>query len=473
LDKSPRDIKTYVRDALADEPMRAAVAHASDTSVESRNRIVEQIPYWDLLRQKVRSIKKDVLEHLDKYLLEFEANCTANGIKVHWARDAAAARKIILSIARSCGARNVVKSKSLTTEEIGLNGFLAENGVDPVETDLGEYIVQLLGQIPSHLVAPALHLSRQDIGRVFAEKLGVEYTEDPGELTGIARVQLRKKFLAADMGISGANFGIAGAGCICVVENECNARLSISLPKVHVALMGIEKLLPDMASLPYFLKLLPVSATGQKASSYVNIVGGPADEGSKEGPREVHVVLLDNGRSRILGDAQLRETLMCMRCGACLNICPVYRQIGGHAYGWVYMGPIGAALIPQYLGVDEGRYAPSLSTLCCACREMCPLEIDIPRHLLKLRNRVVCAHKSGFVERIGIRLWAFAARHPLIYRFVTWFPGKFQKILPYPRAFAVPGYTGRRAIGRFDSKGFAKRFSRLSKSLKMSEVNEK
>jgi len=454
--------------------MRAAVAHASDTSVESRNRIVDQIPYWDLLRRKVRSIKKDVLEHLDERLVEFESNCTANGIKVHWARDAESARRIILSVAQGCGARNIVKSKSLTTEEIGLNAFLAENDIDPVETDLGEYIVQLLGQIPSHLVAPALHLSRQDIGRVFADKLGVDYTEDPGELTEIARVQLRKKFLAADMGISGANFGIASAGCICVVENECNARLTVSLPKVHLAVMGIEKLLPDMAALPYFLKLLPVSATGQKASTYVNIIGGPADPDASEGPREVHVVLLDNGRSRILGDAQLRETLMCMRCGACLNTCPVYRQIGGHAYGWVYMGPIGAALIPQFLGTDEGRCAPSLSTLCGACREMCPMEIDIPRHLLKLRSDVVAARRTGLIERIGMKLWAFAARHPLIYRFVTWFPGKFQKLLPYPRAFAVPGYTGRRAIGRFDSKGFAKRFAKYERQREeLAEVKEK
>ena len=463
MDKTPRKIKKYVRDALADGPMRTAVANAAETSVASRDKVAGQIPYWELVRQKVRSLKRGVLEHLDEYLVEFEANCKANGITVHWARDAAAAREIVGAIARECGATMVVKSKSLTTEEIGLNDFLAENGIEPIETDLGECIVQLLGQIPSHLVAPALHLSRQDIGRVFQDKLGVEYTEDPAELTEIARVHLREKFLSAKMGISGANFGIAREGCICVVENECNARLTISLPKVHVAVMGIEKLIPDMAALPYFLKLLPASATGQKASSYVNIIGGPGRPGSGEGPSEVHVVLLDNGRSRILGDGQLRETLMCMRCGACLNTCPVYRQIGGHAYGWVYMGPIGSALIPQYLGEDEGRYAPSLSTLCGACREICPLEINIPRHLLKLRNLVVRAKCSGFFERMAMKLWAFAAARPRLYRFVTWFPGKLQMLLPGKRAFAAPGYTGRRAIGRFDSKGFAKRFREMDK----------
>jgi len=463
MEKTPKKLKKYVRDALADVPMRTAVANAARTSKASRDKIAGQIPYWDLVRQKVRSFKRDVLEHLDEYLLKFEANCQANGITVHWARDAAAAREIVGTIARDCGVSTVVKSKSLTTEEIDLNAYLAAAGVEPVETDLGEYIVQLLGQIPSHLVAPALHLSRQDIGRVFQDKLGVEYTEDPAELTEIARVHLREKFLTADMGISGANFGIAGSGCICVVENECNARLTISLPKVHVAVMGIEKLIPDLAALPYFLKLLPASATGQKASSYVNIIGGPGRRGSDEGPREVHVVLLDNGRSRILGDGQLRETLMCMRCGACLNSCPVYREIGGHAYGWVYMGPIGSALIPQYLGEAEGCHAPSLSTLCGACREICPLEINIPRHLLKLRNKVVRAKKSGFFERMAMKLWAFAAARPLVYRFVTWFPGKLQMLLPGKRAFAAPGYTGRRAIGRFDSKGFAKRFREMEK----------
>jgi L-lactate dehydrogenase complex protein LldF len=230
-----------------------------------------------------------------------------------------------------------------------------------------------------------------------------------------------------------------------------------------VAVMGIEKLIPDMAALPYFLKLLPASATGQKTSSYVNIIGGAGRDGGGEGPEEVHVVLLDNGRSRILGDGQLRETLMCMRCGACLNSCPVYRQIGGHAYGWVYMGPIGSTLIPQYLGEEEGCYAPSLSTLCGACREICPLEINIPRHLLKLRNKVVRAKQSGFFERVAMKLWAFAAARPRLYRFVTWFPGKFQMLLPGKRAFAAPGYTGRRAIGRFDSKGFAKRFREMDK----------
>ncbi len=466
MEKTPRKIKTYVRDALGDLPMRRAVSNAAVTSKASRDQQAARIPYWELVRQKVRSFKKDVLEHLDEYLVEFESNCQANGIKVHWARDAASAREIIGKIARDCGAKTVVKSKSLNTEEIELNSYLADNGVDPVETDLCEYIVQLLGQIPSHLVAPALHLSRQDIGRLFHEKLGGEYTEDPGELTEIARIHLREKFLTADMGISGANFGIADSGCVCVVENECNARLTISLPKVHVAVMGIEKLIPNLAALPYFLKLLPVSATGQRASSYVNIIGGPGRDGAGEGPQEVHIVLLDNGRSKILGDAQLRETLMCMRCGACLNTCPVYREIGGHAYGWVYMGPIGSALIPQFLGEKEGCYAPSLSTLCGACREICPLEINIPRHLLKLRNKVVLAKRSGFFERIGIKLWAFAAARPRLYRFVTWFPGKLQMLLPGKRAFAAPGYTGRRAIGRFDSKGFAKRFRAMERNNK-------
>jgi L-lactate dehydrogenase complex protein LldF len=403
--------------------------------------------------------KRQIMEHLDQHLQTFEAECTRNGMIVHWARDAAEAREIVLKIAQDNGVRTVVKSKSLTTEEIHLNKFLIERGIETLETDLGEYIVQLLDQIPSHLTAPALHLTRKDVGKVFHEKLGVPYTEVPTELLAIARAKLREKFLAADMGISGVNFGIADSGCCVVVENESNARLSIGVPKIHVAVMGIEKLVPSFEELPIFLKLLPASATGQKQTVYVNIVGGLQRKISGEGPEQVHVVLLDNGRSKILADPQLRETLFCIRCGACLNTCPIYQQIGGHAYGWVYMGPIGATLIPQYLGTHEGRYAPFISSLCGACKQICPMRIDIPHHLLKLRSRVVNAGESMAVERIGIRAWAFLANHPMLYRFATWFPGRFQKL--FKGAFPAPGYSSERALGRFDDKGFRKRFLEL------------
>jgi L-lactate dehydrogenase complex protein LldF len=456
--------KTYIKAALKDNALRDAVDKATQTALQKRAEKVEQNPFWEELRKLGHAAKRQIMEHLDQHLQTFEAECTKNGMIVHWAQDAAEARAIVLKIAQDNGVRTVVKSKSLTTEEIHLNKFLIGLGIETLETDLGEYIVQLLDQIPSHLTAPALHLTRKDVGKVFHEKLGVPYTEVPTELLAIARAKLREKFLAADMGISGVNFGIADSGCCVVVENESNARLSIGVPKIHVAVMGIEKLIPSFNELPIFLKLLPASATGQKQTVYVNIVGGLQRKISGEGPEQVHVVLLDNGRSKILADPQLRETLFCIRCGACLNTCPIYQQVGGHAYGWVYMGPIGATLIPQYLGAHEGRYAPFISSLCGACKQICPMRIDIPHHLLKLRSRVVNAGESMMVERIGIGAWAFLAKHPMLYRFATWFPGRFQKLLK--GSFPAPGYNTERALGRFDDKGFRKRFLELEKKAK-------
>lgn len=458
MGRSTLRVKENIRQALGDDLLRAAVRKATATAVDSRQRVMEVTPYWELLRRRLHGYKKEVIEHLDEYLEIFEARCLKNGIQVHWAVDAAEARGIILDLAGKNSVRKVVKSKSLTTEEIKLNRALAGAGIEAVETDLGEYIVQLEGEVPSHLIMPAMHLSRRDIGRLFQKKLGIPYTDEPTELLTVARNTLRRHFLSADMGISGVNFAVAGEGCFVIVENEANAHLTITLPRVHVGVMGIEKLIPSLESLPYFLKILAPSATGQKSSTYVNIVGGPQRRRYGEGPEEVHLVLLDNGRSRILRDPRLREVLFCIRCGACLNICPVFRQIGGHAYGWVYMGPIGATLIPQFLGEAEGRHAPFMSSLCCACFEICPVRINIPDHLLTLRNRVVEAGKSGTIERIVMKSWAFLARHPRLYRLATWFPGRLQRLLPKGKAIPAPGFTGERSPGRFDAKGFRKRY---------------
>jgi len=463
MNLTPKSTKQYIHNALHDERLRNAVDKATQTSLTKSKSIKEQIPYWPNLRYRAHSIKKQVMENLDQYLEQFENNCLANGIHVHWAVDAEQARHIILQIARDKQAKTIVKSKSLTTEELHLNDFLIANGLETLETDLGEYIVQLMGQIPSHLTAPALHLNRQHIRKLFHEKLGAPYTEEPTELLTIAREKLRAKFLAADIGISGVNFAVAEAGAVCVIENEANARLTVGLPKTHIAVMGIEKLVPGFKELATFLKLLAPSATGQKASVYVNIIGGAPYNKLHEGPQEMHVVILDNGRSRILADPQLRETLFCIRCGACLNICPVSQQVGGHAYGGVYMGPIGAALIPQYLGEKEGRYAPFVSSLCCACFENCPVRINIPHHMLKLRNRVVDKGYSLKAEKFVIAAWAFLAKHPRLYRFATWFPGKFQLLLPKGAAFPAPGYFRQRALGIFDPKGFRKRFMQSQK----------
>ena len=465
MDLTPAKIKKYTKEALHDDRLRKAVDKATETSVQSRQKVVDQIPYWQDLRDKAHSIKKEVVENLDTYLEMFEANCKQNGIQVRWASDAEEARQIIAEIAQKRGVKNIVKSKSLTTEEIHLNDYLQKQDIEVLETDLGEYIVQLMGQIPSHLIIPAMHLSRKDIGKLFHEKLGVEYTEDPTALLKIARAKLREKFLNADMGITGVNFAIADPGCICIVENESNAHHTLSLPKTHVAVMGIEKLLPNLDALPYFLKLLAPGATGQKASTFVNIIGGPGQKKYGEGSEELTIILLDNGRSKILQDPQLRETLFCIRCGACLNICPIYQQVGGHAYGWVYMGPIGATLIPQYLSKEEGKVAPFLSSLCGACHDVCPLKINLPLHLLKLRNQMVEANQSNLIEKMGMSIHSYLSRHPVLYRIATWFPGKFQQLLPKEKSFPVIGYTKDRALGQFDSKGFRNRFKELEKTL--------
>jgi len=458
MELTPLKTKKYIHKALLDPQLKAAVDKATQTSLSKRQDKVDRIPYWEDLRLKANAIKREVIENLDTYLTQFEQQARANGVHVHWAQDGEQARNIILDLARKRDVKSIVKSKSLTTEEIHLNDFLIENGIETLETDLGEYIVQLMGQIPSHLTAPALHLTRVEIGKLFQEKLGIPYSEDPDELLAVARRTLRDKFLNADMGISGVNFAIASAGSVCVIENEANARLTVGLPKIHVAVMGLEKVLPDLNALPYFLRLLPASATGQMASVYVNLIAGPSRAKYGEGPEEMHVVLLDNGRSKILADPQLRETLFCIRCGACLNVCPIYQQVGGHAYGWVYMGPIGATLIPQYLGEKEGHISPFLSSLCGACHEICPVRINLPHHLLKLRNRVVETGNSPWFWVLGIRAWAFLAKRPGLYRFATWFPGKMQQLLPRETAFPAPGYTRKRALARFDRLGFRKRF---------------
>lgn len=409
----PSHLKKNIRSALKDRNLREAVARATATSVAKRARIVDQTPHWESLRAEAARIKRDVVDRLDEHLEAFEAACARTGIQVHWARNATEACARVLEVLRGRGVTEVVKSKSMVTEEIGLNAFLEAHGIASLETDLGEYIVQLAGEMPSHLTAPALHMSRRDIGRLFAEKLGTAYTENPESLTAVARERLRDRFLSAGAGISGVNFGLAREGGFVVVENECNAALTMHLPLIHVAVMGLERLIPSLEDLPVFLKLLPASATGQAMTSYVHCIQGPRDN------REVHVILVDNGRTRILADPDQRELLHCIRCGACLNGCPVYQRLGGHAYGWVYPGPIGAALIPLYLGLDEGRDLPFASSLCGACLDMCPVRIDLPRHLLRLRSDVVAAGMAPAAERLAVKAWSFAATRPRIYRILA------------------------------------------------------
>lgn len=428
------------RHALADEGLRRALARATDTIGERRAKAVQEIPDWEELREQARAVKAHTLARLDHYLSQFVENAERQGVVVHWARDHAEACSILGDLAAAAGAHPIAKSKSMVTEEIGLNRVLEERGLRPVETDLGEWIVQLAGEMPSHIIVPAIHKSRQQIAELFATKLKVDRTEDPGELTRIARRILREEFIHAGLGISGVNFAIAETGSILLLENEGNIRLTTSLPKVHVAVMGMEKLLPRLADLEVFLRLLPRSGTGQRLTTYQSLLTGAKRKPGDEGPESVHLLILDNGRSSMLRSELDRETLACIRCGACLNACPVYRHVGGHSYGSVYPGPIGAIVTPQLAGIGAAGELPFASSLCGACRDVCPVKIDIPRMLLRLRARAVSPPPGERVaprpwsERIGFRLWAWAmasaARYRLASRFARWLHGPMGRFGP-------------------------------------------
>ncbi len=375
--------------AVRDEQLRQALRRAGSGFDGTRREAIAEVTedVWEDWRQQARSIKEHTIAHLDYYLAMLERNVQAAGGQVHFARDAAQANAIVSEIARQQGVRTVTKSKSMVSEELGLNHVLEEQGVDVFETDLGEYIIQLAEETPSHLVAPALHKTRGQVAQLFAEQLGVPYSEDIEEMARIARVALRQKFLEADMGISGANFLVAETGSLVIITNEGNGRLCTSAPRIHVGLAGMEKVIPSLQDLAVFLRLLPRSATGQRITSYMSMVTGPRRADDEDGPEEFHLVIVDNGRSRLLRDPALRESLYCIRCGACLNVCPIYQRVGGHAYGWVYPGPIGSIVTPGLVGVAQAKDLPNASTLCGACRDACPVQINIPRMLLHLRHQ--------------------------------------------------------------------------------------
>jgi len=410
------------RAAVRDDVLRGALRKATDLFAERRGAAVADMSDWEELRERGRAIKAQTLARLDHYLEQFVAKAEALGVRVHWARDSREACRIVMDLAREKGASTVVKSKSMTTEEIGLNQAMEQAGLHPVETDLGEWIIQLAGEKPSHIIAPAIHKTKEQIADLFAEKLDVARTDDIQELTLTARGILRRSFAEADLGISGVNFAVAETGSILILENEGNIRMTTSLPRVHLAVMGIEKVIPEFADLEVFLRLLPRSGTGQHLSSYQSILTGPVGP-EAEGPRELHILLLDNGRSPMLDEPVTRQSLACIRCGACLNVCPVYKQVGGHAYGSVYPGPIGAVITPQLAGLDAARELPFASTLCGACRDACPVKIDIPALLLHLRSRIVtssaAARGERRAERLAFRAWAFVAQSPWRYRFAA------------------------------------------------------
>jgi L-lactate dehydrogenase complex protein LldF len=398
--------KAQADEALTNKPLQEALKRACTHIGRMRAKAFQDWPEGETLRTQAHQIKAKVMDHLEPYLDQLETSARALGVQVHRSADAADARRYILDLARSRGVSMVVKSKSMTTEEIGLNPELEKNQIEVWETDLGEFIVQLAGEPPSHIIAPAIHKSKEEIAELFSKKLGVPLYDTPEQLTMAAREFLREKYFQAGMGISGANFALADTGTLVIVENEGNARMSTTFPRLHVAVMGIEKVIPGWSELAVFLKLLARSATGQKLSTYMSFIQGPGRPSEEDGPEEVHLVLLDNGRSRILQDPELRPSLYCLRCGGCLNVCPVYQRIGGHAYGWVYSGPIGATLTPQYLGLLRAKDLPMASTLCGACAAVCPVRIPLPDLLLTLRERIQELGGATFFEKSFINLWA-------------------------------------------------------------------
>ena len=412
------DFKTASAKAAGDERLKLAVNNAVMRQYSGRSLALMQLPDADRLRTLAGQIKQHALDHLDYYLEQLKANVERNGGQVHFAADGADARRIILDLAQRANVKTAVKSKSMVSEEIDLLPAMERAGIETFESDLGEFIVQIGHDRPSHIVGPIIHKDRRSIAELFSQYFGTPYNDEPTALTMQARKFLRGKFRRADLGMTGGNFLVAETGQVCVVENEGNARQSITTPRVLVSLVGIEKIVPRLADLAVVLKLLARSSTGQHMTVYTSLFGGPRGAGESDGPEEFHLVLIDNGRSEILA-SDYRETLRCIRCGACLNACPVYRSIGGHAYGHVYSGPIGALITPLFQGLANFKELPQASSLCGACYEACPVKIDIPRHLINLRRDIVNQRLLGFWERTIYRLWAWSMLSPLRYAIVV------------------------------------------------------
>lgn len=410
--------KRRAAEALNDERLQTALGHLQERFVDERARALADLDDVPGLRAHATAIRDRVLAELDGYLQRFEWAARAAGTEVHWAEDADAVNRIVLEIAKRYGVRRVVKSKSMVSEECALNDALAAHGIGVTETDLGEYILQLAHEPPSHIVAPVVHKSKDQIAELFAHAHQAPIKSGIEELCREAREVLRPAFFEADMGISGANFLVAETGSVVMVTNEGNGRLVTTLPRVHVAVTGIEKIVPTLEDLAVLLRLLPRSATGQSITNYVSLLTGPRRDGDSDGPEAMHVILLDNGRSDLLG-GEFQAMLRCIRCGACMNHCPVYQNVGGHAYGWVYPGPMGAVLTPLLAGLGAARDLPNASTLCGACAAVCPVNIPLPDLLRRLRERQVTHRLRPLGERIMLRLWAYAAHNPHVYRIIA------------------------------------------------------
>ncbi|GAA3948336.1 LutB/LldF family L-lactate oxidation iron-sulfur protein [Allohahella marinimesophila] len=442
---SHTDFQDRAAVTLNDVKLTTEFRNAMDFLRNKRSSVIPSRDEFEALAARGRAIREEALDQLPDLLVALEKRCLANGIQVHWAEDSAQACEIVEGIAKDRQARSFIKGKSMASEEIGLNHFLIERGYECLESDMGEYIVQLAGETPSHIIMPAIHKSKVAIAELFAERIeGHRYTENVDELIGAGRAVLREKFEAADIGISGVNFAVAETGTLCLVENEGNGRMSTTVPNTHIAICGIEKVIPRLEDLPTLLSLLTRSATGQKITTYVNLISSPRQPGDLDGPAAVHLILLDNGRSRIHRDPELRETLLCIRCGACMNHCPVYTRIGGHAYGSVYPGPIGQVVAPQLEGLAQHGEIVEACTLNGACGEVCPVGIPLPGLIRRLRERkrhtpdeqadadaVPGSGRGRSWFEAGLwRAWTLAASSPRLYSLIRLFVTRARALIP-------------------------------------------
>ena len=416
------NFKRNVHKALVDNGLQAALKNARRGFVDKRRAALDALPEFEAIRKYAVEVKQHSLAHLEDYLTRFEQQVHNNGGQVHWAENPQEATRIVTGLCKSAGAKKITKGKTMVGEEIGINEAITEQGMQPVETDLGEYIIQLANEPPSHIIAPAVHKSRQQIADLFHQhhaKLGfTQPLQDPGAIVNEARAILRDEYVSADVGITGANLLIAETGSTVIVTNEGNGDLTASLPRVHIVIASIEKVVPTLEDATTILRLLARSATGQEITAYTTFFTGPKREGDLDGPEQFHVVLVDNQRSEMLGN-QYRDMLRCIHCGACLNHCPIYSAVGGHAYGWVYPGPMGAVLTPLMEGIKEGRHLPQASTFCGRCEEVCPMSIPLPRLLREHRFQIQEKQINGVVARWSLVAWAYLAKHPALYHLLT------------------------------------------------------
>ncbi|HYM33573.1 MAG TPA: LutB/LldF family L-lactate oxidation iron-sulfur protein [Candidatus Cybelea sp.] len=416
------DFKAKARKAMQDPNLRIALKRMETGFAGNRAAAISRLPEFDALRDAACAIKEHTIANLDYYLERFESQLTRQGGQVHWCATPRQARETILSLCRKANARTCTKGKSMVAEEIALNPFLEANGIEPIETDLGEYIIQLADEPPSHIIGPAVHKTKDQISDLFVQHHGkygkTERLTDPQALVNEAREILRQKYIDADVGITGANFMIAETGSTIIVTNEGNGDLTQMLPKMHIVITSIEKVVPTLEDASTILRVLARSATGQEFSSYTTLSTGPKRPGDIDGPEEFHVVLLDNGRSDMLG-TELEDALRCIRCGACMNHCPVYHSVGGHAYGWVYPGPIGAAIDPHFIGLEEAQHLPNASTFCGKCESVCPMRIPLPKIMRYWREQAFESKITPAAQRAGLELWAWFAKRPNLYRLAT------------------------------------------------------